>query len=711
MNMSNNQTESRKSISLTTRLVLVIALLMAPLVMTLFGGYYIYSQPVHEFNIGIGLLLGGALTIAITAVLLLRRTILQPIQDLDTGFMHLGQGELDFRIESHSDDELGQLTHTFNQMAEAIERDHNHEAARIRELQLANEELQQESIQYRQTAMQREKFLLAIEETDDYVIFTDEKGLMEYVNPAVVSATGFQREELIGNGTDIFKSGNHDDAFFANMWQTIAEGHTFRDVFVNCKKDGSLFYEEKTITPMVDGQGKRHYVSTGRDITEQIETHDRLYHLAHHDMLTGLGNRIMLVDRLEQALTRADRNETMVGVLFLDLDRFKAINDTLGHNVGDKLLKEIARRLSQCTREGDILVRLGGDEFVIIADGVKHITDVTTLVDRVIQSVSEEVVVNGNELSVTASIGITLYPLDYDNVDGLLKHADTAMYRAKEGGRNTYEFYTHDMTKQVNARIKLEDELRNAVQKKAFTLNYLPEVDLHTGDVVGLEALLRWRNSNGKEISPYEFIPILEDTGLILELGEWVLQEACQFMHRLHESGFDQINMAVNLSTKQFQHADIIKIVSSALESSPSGHLCLELEITENMLLNNAIEAGVTLSKLSELGVSIALDDFGTGYSSLKNMKRLPIDILKVDRSFIKEVTLDPECDAIVSAAIALAHSLKLKVVAEGVETDRQRAFLALQGCDFAQGYLYTRPLPEEKILAWLSSAGLENVS
>jgi len=698
--------EQPPGIGLTTRLMWMIGLVTAAFVVTGLSGYHAYQ---HSY-IGMSLLLSGTFLFSILALVVLRRASLKPVQALDTAAKRFGQGELDYRVDVDQNDELGQLADSFNQMAVALKRQCHNEIARARELQQSYQSLQKEVSKHQKTAMQREKFLLAIEETDEYVIFTDENGVIEYANPAVCRATGFTKEELLGSKSSILKSDQQDEAFYTNMWETITEGSTFRDVFINRKKDGNLFYEEKTITPMMDGQGKRHYVGTGRDITEQMQTHDRLYHLAHHDMLTGLGNRIMMVDHLEKALKRADRNENMVGVLFLDLDRFKAINDNLGHNVGDELLKEVARRLSKCTREGDMVARLGGDEFVIIADNVKHVTDVTTLVDRVIQSISENVEIKGNDLNVTTSIGITLYPLDNDNVDGLMKHADAAMYRAKEGGRNGHEFYTHDMTKQVNARILLEDQLRKAVQNQDFALHYLPEVDLHTGEVIGLEALLRWYTPDGDVLAPHKFVPVLEDTGLIVNVGEWVLWEACRFLEHLHTCGYDHINMSVNLSIKQFQQADMIKSVSEALQTSPKGHLCLELEITENMLLDNITNAAAILGKLNQLGVSIAIDDFGIGYSSLRTLKSLPIDILKIDRSFVSDLTENPENNAIVNATIALAHSLKLKVVAEGVETERQKSYLALQGCDSAQGYLFTPPLPEEEILEWLSKDDLEEV-
>ncbi|MDH5473699.1 MAG: EAL domain-containing protein [Gammaproteobacteria bacterium] len=656
----------------------------------------------NQFNLGGLIVISISLLLALISIYLLRNFITIPIKDLEDGTNEFLQGNLGSVITVHRNDELGQLAATLNEMATSLNNSLELNSKRTQELEFANKKIQNESENHKQTASKMKRFMQAIEKTDDYIIFTDMRGVIEYTNPAIQKATGYSKEELLNTNVNIFRSDNHDNDFYKNLWDTILSGQSFRNIFINRKKDGSLFFEEKTITPVNDDAGKLHYVATGRDITEQMQTHEQLHYLAHHDALTGLGNRIMMMDRLEHALDSANRNEHMVGILFLDLDRFKNINDSLGHSVGDLLLKEIAKRLEAAVRSNDIIARLGGDEFVVIAEKINHIDDLIILSERLIKTISTKINVKDHELFITTSIGMTIYPLDDDNPEGLIKHADSAMYTAKETGRNTYAFFTQEMTDIANARIKLESDLRKALHSSQLLLYYQPKVNLKTGTIIGLEALLRWQTPDKTIHSPAKFIPVLEETGLIHEVGEWVIKQACLFIKKLDASGFNDLSIAVNLSAKQFSQNNLIETISEIINNHDINGSRLELEITENLLVANINEASETLSLLSKLGIHIAIDDFGTGYSSLSYLKKLPIDTLKIDRSFVKDIGHDEEDQAIISAIIGLAKTLKLNIVAEGVETQDQHDFLALNDCHIIQGFFYSPPLPEDEILSWL---------
>ena len=434
-----------------------------------------------------------------------------------------------------------------------------------------------------------------------------------------------------------------------------------------------------------------------QDLEERKRVEQSIRHMAHHDALTGLPNRALFRDRLTHAMAQADRYHQILAVLFLDLDRFKAINDTLGHNVGDQLLKMAAERLRSCIRDCDTVARLGGDEFTIIVDDIVEVQDAAVVAQKILDTLSQPFNLFNHEVFISVSIGLTLYPNDDENADNLLRNADAAMYRAKEYGRNNYQFYVADMNVKARERLMLESQLRRALDRNEFSLYYQPRVDLYSGKVIGAEALLRWRHPEMGLVPPVQFIPILEETGMIIPVGEWVLQKASQQNRAWQDKGLPPIRMAVNLSVRQFIQKDLADSILTIIERTGLAPQYLELEITEDLLLEQNQTNIITLTKLRNCGIHISIDDFGTGYSSLSYLKRLPIDTLKIDQSFLRDIENDPDNKAITSAIIAMASSLHLNVLAEGVETEEQLAFLRAQGCNEIQGYSFSKPLTADE--------------
>jgi diguanylate cyclase (GGDEF)-like protein/PAS domain S-box-containing protein len=543
------------------------------------------------------------------------------------------------------------------------------------------------------------KLARAIEQTADVVTVTDRHGVIEYVNSAYERTTGFTRQEVHGEKPSILKSGLHGPEFYKNLWGTILRGEVFHEIFINRRKDGTLYHEEKTIAPLKDTYGRiTHFIATGRDITERIQHQERLHHLAHFDALTGLANRALFMDRLTQALARARWHRRVVGVLFLDLDRFKVINDSLGHDVGDRLLQTVAGRLQLCVREGDTVARLGGDELAIILEDVAQAKDMTSVTNKILSAFTKPFEVDGRELFVNISIGVSLHPNDGEDAKTLLKNADIAMYRAKEQGGNDFHFFSAQMESQSIDRLMLENGLRRALEHGEFLLHYQPQVDLRTGEVIGVESLVRWRHPELGLVPPMDFIPLAEETGLIVPLSEWILREACTQNKALQDSGFPPLRMAVNLSGRNFRQPDLAGMVTRILEETRLDPRFLALEITESILVQQTDTTSTTLRQLRDMGAHIVIDDFGIGYSSLSYLKRMPIDVLKIDRSFVRDITTDPDDAAIAMAITTMAHSLDLKVVAEGVETEEQLAFLRAHECDAMQGYYFSKPVPAEML-------------
>ncbi|MFW2372128.1 MAG: EAL domain-containing protein [Gammaproteobacteria bacterium] len=559
----------------------------------------------------------------------------------------------------------------------------------------------QDVTERRLAEIEMRKLSMAVEQTADGIMITDRNGIIEYVNPAIAQMTGYAKDELIGQTPRILKSDKQSDVFYQRMWKTIQRGDVFNDVVINKHKNGHFYYEEKTITPQKNTQGEIiSYIASGKDISERMEAQERLHHLAHHDAVTGLPNRILLQDRLGQAISRARWRERKIAVLFLDMDRFKVINDTLGHNVGDLILKEVALRLSDCVREGDTVARFGGDEFAIIFNDIADEEDIPQLANKILTCLAMPFDCADRELFVTTSIGISLFPDDGDNGQTLLKKSDAAMYHAKHAGRNAYQFYTEEDEKQAIERLNLESSLRRALEREEFLLYYQPQLSLCSCNINSYEALLRWRHPEHGLVSPYHFISLLEETGMIIPVGEWVLHSACAQEKINQQAGQSARKVAVNISIHQFRQKEFVQMVDRTLKNTGLDAQYLELEVTEGVLIDDMRETAEKLMELHSMGISLAIDDFGTGYSSMNYLRRLPFDLLKIDRSFVTDVTINSDDGAIAAAIITLAHSIGLEVIAEGVENMEQLRFLDKLGCDAIQGYLCSPPLPADSIIS-----------
>jgi len=468
---------------------------------------------------------------------------------------------------------------------------------------------------------------------------------------------------------------------------------------------GTHRWMETHAVPLAGEQGGQPLVlSITRDITQRKQTERRLRQLAHFDSLTDLPNRVQFIERLEQAMAEADRHERLLGVVFLHLDRFKYINDSLGHGKGDILLREVAMRLSGVVRRGDTVARLSGDEFALVLADMGHVDDAIHVAQKILDVFRQPFRVAGHDLSVTASMGITLYPFDDRGADDLLRNADVAMYRAKESGKNNYQFYVAEMTTIVSERLTLENDLRSALERGEFSLNYQPIADCRSGEITGMEALLRWKHPERGMIPPALFIPLAEETGYIIPIGEWVLRTACEQCRRWQKAGFASLYVAVNLSSRQFHQQDLTASIHCILQETGLDPTCLGLEITEGLIMQQAEASVNTLRELKAMGIRISIDDFGTGYSSLSYLKRFPIDVLKIDQSFVRDIPTDQDDAAIASTIITMAHSLGLKVVAEGVETLEQLNFMRKHRCDAMQGYYLSKPLPPEQFAVLLKN-------
>lgn len=550
----------------------------------------------------------------------------------------------------------------------------------------------------------QEKLQLAatvFESTAEGVLITDTQQRINAVNRAFSEITGYSEQEALGETPSLLASGLHDSAFYAAMWyQLTAEGH-WQGEISNRRKNGEIYPCWLTISAVRNReQFITHFVAVFADISSLKHAQARLDYQAHHDPLTGLPNRTLFESRLQAALLHSLESNSLGAVLFLDLDRFKHINDSLGHPVGDLLLKGIAQRLKEALRDIDTVARLGGDEFIILLPGLLHPSDAETIATKLLACFTAPFQAGEHEFFMSASIGSCLFPTDGHDVATVVKNADAAMYRSKAKGRNRVESYTRDLTSQASARIALEHELRRAIERNEFSLSYQPKISLLSQQLVGAEALLRWTHPTLGEVPPEHFIPLAEENGMILQIGDWVLERACLQLHEWNKCHVPFGALSVNLAGAQLRQPNLLARIEQLLSDHHLAPDCLQLEITENFIMSQAEEALAVLHKLKTLGVQLAIDDFGTGYSSLSYLKRLPLDILKIDQSFVRSLPDDPHDVAIVRAIIALGRSMQLTVIAEGVENKKQQQFLADEGCEQIQGYIVSLPLPPDEFSA-----------
>ncbi|MDH5749623.1 MAG: EAL domain-containing protein, partial [Rhodospirillales bacterium] len=520
-------------------------------------------------------------------------------------------------------------------------------------------------------------------------------------NPAAENMFGHTKENALGRHAGELIVPKSKSAEVDKIWENLIKSrHGKRGTHENISKDGKTIICEWYSTPLENSNGEIIGIaSLVQDITQRKKAEETIWLQANFDSLTDLPNRMVFFDRLEMAQKQADRNERMVGLLFLDLDYFKDVNDSEGHSMGDVLLVEVAKRLRKSIRKMDTVARLGGDEFAIIQTMISHVDDTKVLAEKILASLEEPFDLGNKKIFIGASIGITIFPIDDQSPNELLRNADIAMYAAKDKGRNTYEYYAAEMVKAIQERNMMVQDLHQAMEKRELFLHYQPKVLTGSGEIIGVEALLRWKHPKHGMISPTDFIPIAEKSGLIVPLGEWILKTACAENKSWQDAGASPISVAVNLSAVQFRQGDIVTTVAQALKETGLAPQYLELEITESAAMQDASETAVILDRLSELGVILSLDDFGTGYSSLAYLKRFPLSRIKIDRSFVQDIQDDPESAAIVNAVVHLGQSMNMKVTAEGVETKEQADYLSTTGCDEIQGYLYSKPVSADNLL------------
>ena len=536
------------------------------------------------------------------------------------------------------------------------------------------------------------------ENSGEAIAIMDAHNRVVSVNRAYTEMTGYLPEDVLGQRPAVLDSDLHDEEFYQRVWRTLRESGYWQGEIWNRRKTGEVYPEWLGISMLRGPDGAvTHYVAISSDISERKASEARIEFLAHHDPLTDLPNRLLLRDRLERAIAQGERDQTRVALLFIDLDRFKTVNDSLGHPVGDRLLREAAQRLRECVRGMDTVSRQGGDEFLIVLNELKDSDAVTRVAEQILAAMSVPFSLDGYDVAISCSVGIAVFPEDGRNFDELLKKSDIAMYHAKEAGRNAFRYYTERMNIDALERLDWQNRLRRALEREEFVLHYQPVVELSTSRIVGAEALVRWNSPDGELVMPGRFIPVAEESGLIVPLGDWVLREACRELRAWHDAGHPELYMAVNLSAIQFGRGSVEESVTRALRDAGADPGSLELELTESILLQGAEHVLATVRQLKNLGVKLSIDDFGTGYSSLAYLKRFAVDKLKIDQSFVHGLPADVDNAAIVGAIIQMAKSLNLQVLAEGVEEVLAVDHLRALKCDYVQGYHFGRPVSADE--------------
>jgi len=554
-----------------------------------------------------------------------------------------------------------------------------------------------------ETSLTLKQYSYIFENLSEGITISDEHNIITNVNPAFSNITGYTKEDAIGKDPSLKSSGYHPKAFYEQMWSEINQKGAWQGEIINRRKDGRDFPEWLSISSIKNDSNKvTNYISVFSDISSIKKKEDELRYLAHHDPLTALPNRMLLLDRLKQSLERAKRDKKSFVLMFIDLDRFKNINDTYGHDVGDRLLIEVANRLESATRGQDTVARISGDEFVVLMENIDNVNAISTAAQKLIKHVAQPIYIDSIKLMITASIGIAKSPEDGDTTESLMKNADMAVYKAKDTGRNNFEFYSEEMAAESFELLSLSNDLQTALENEEFELYYQSQVDADQNNLIGVEALLRWNTQSRGQVQPENFISLLEDSGMIIPIGEWVLREACLTMKNWLDQGRELNYMTVNVSGKQLADKGFPQVVEGILKSVELDAGYLEIEVAEHLIMKD-VNIITALNNLKTLGVKISIDNFGTGYSSLQRLRNFPIDKIKIDRTFIKHLPQSVDDVAITNAVISLASNLGLEVMSEGVESRKQMDFLVDSGCNLIQGYLFTVPVPKEKMEALLN--------
>lgn len=656
----------------------------------------------------------AGLVICAAVMLLFARYLTRRIRYLQAAFSRISDGALSEKAEVGGNDELSDLALSFNimqqkvwnrQMAlnEAREDLEKRVAERTEALNSSNLLLREEISEKEKVQQELRVLSMAVSQSPVCTLITDTQGIVQYVNDAAEQVTGYTEQEILGQAVDQWMSqdGSYQE-LYAAFRQALAEGKEWRGELCSRRKSGDKYWEYVYLSPVTSVTGELiHLLVIKEDITERRIQQQQLMHQARYDSLTNLPNRTLAMDRLAQGIVNAKRLQQKLAVMFIDLDGFKNVNDSLGHDVGDDLLVMAASRLGNSIRESDVVARLGGDEFLIIMNHIREQDDCFPVLSKIKDSFSLPFEIAGHSLTVTPSIGLSIFPEDGEDGAILLRNADLAMYQAKESGRNTYCFFNHEIHESLRKRMQIEGLLKTALDQEEFYLLYQPIIEAESQKLVGVEALIRWDSAELGHVMPDQFIGIAEQTGQIVPIGNWVIQQACEQVAQWHKVGLEELTLSVNVSPRQIQEEELIKVISKALQHSGLPASSLVLEMTEGLLIRNPQQARKILEKLKSVGVCMAMDDFGTGYSSLSNLKNYPFDILKIDRTFIRDITDDPEDCALVSAAVSMSKGLGLSVVAEGVENANQLAILADMHCDRVQGYYFSKPLQASELLEW----------
>ncbi len=616
--------------------------------------------------------------------------IARPITRISQAAENIAAGELLYEVPAQQgDDEVAHLSTAIRDMVQELTRE-------IAQRRKAEEGLRLSA--------------KVFENNSEAIMITDADRNIVSVNRAFTEITGYTEADALGKNPRLLASGKQGATFYQAFYESLHNKGQWRGEIWNKRKDGEVFPEWVTVSVLRDEQGTiTHYIAVFLDITERKKEEERIQYLANYDVLTGLPNRYLLNDRLDQAIAGAQRHHARMAVLFIDLDRFKNINDSLGHDIGDELLRLVSQRLRACLRPSDTIARQGGDEFVALLEDLSSEDEVTFIAEKMIDSLLELFIVGNHRLSITPSIGVSVYPGDGDTAVQLLRNADLAMYRAKGMGRNRFEYYRPEMNIKAVQRLHLENDLRIAVVMGQLKLHYQPKVNVVSGKVVGMEALLRWQHPELGFVDPATFIPVAEESGMINEIGDWVLHQAASQIRIWQSQGYRVVPVAVNLSARQFSQKDFARQVLTIVRGAGADPRFIQLELTESMLMDLG-EASVTvMNQLNDAGFTLALDDFGTGYSSLSRLKTLPMKYLKIDQSFVRDITTDKNDESIVSATVLLAHAMGIRVIAEGVMDQGQLDFLNYLECEEYQGYLFSPAVPADEVVRYLSREGVTN--